>query len=483
MKKRILTMILAALLTASTVSCGSTEQIQETTADTTSAIETTEEAETQIQLGIPEEDNGGRDFHVFVPTEKAYEFVTENTGEAVNDATFDRSLKTEEHFNIKFTYQYEDGNWDFRDTYNSFISNAVIAGDSTYDLATGFIVCTLPLFTGGNFLDLATMKDLNLDNPWWIANQKEDLSIKDKLFCCLGDSNLSVYKDCAVVYFNKRVLNNFQLEDPYTLVREKKWVMEKFLEMSEAAVVDLNGDGKVEFGTDAVGNYLQGVPFRALQTGMDVTFIITDENDNRVVTPLTDRIVTAYELAEPFISRGDMYTEFNAVDFYTFTETLATDRSLFHMSYLYVLEGEMMRNMDADFGIVPYPKLDASQERFKTQIGTSSNANFLPITCSDPDLTCRVLETLAYHSMLNVVPTYYTVALENKYTRDEDVPEMLALIRDGMTMNFDFAFSTSQGMGGTNTAFGNANGNLASYLASQEPKWNTGIEKLIAGLE
>ena len=112
-----------------------------------------------------------------------------------------------------------------------------------------------------------------------------------------------------------------------------------------------------------------------------------------------------------------------------------------------------------------------------------SGINFLPITCSDPDLSCRVMETLAYHSMLNVVPTYYTVALENKYTRDEDVPEMLALIREGMTMNFDFAFSTTQHMGGTNVVFMDANGNLASHLASKEKQWNTGIEKLIAGLE
>ena len=122
-------------------------------------------------------------------------------------------------------------------------------------------------------------------------------------------------------------------------------------------------------------------------------------------------------------------------------------------------------------------------EETETQIGTSSNVNFLPITCSDPDLSCRVMETLACHSMLNVVPTYYTVALENKYTRDEDVPEMLALIREGMTMNFDFAFSTSPNMAGTNVVFMRANGNISSHMASMTKVWTAGIEKLITGLE
>ena len=38
MKKRILVMLLVALMTASTVSCGETEQVPETTADTTAAV-------------------------------------------------------------------------------------------------------------------------------------------------------------------------------------------------------------------------------------------------------------------------------------------------------------------------------------------------------------------------------------------------------------------------------------------------------------
>ena len=62
-----------------------------------------EPEETVIPLGIPAEDNGGRDFHMLVPTEKAYEFVTESTGEVVNDVILARSQKTEELFGISFS--------------------------------------------------------------------------------------------------------------------------------------------------------------------------------------------------------------------------------------------------------------------------------------------------------------------------------------------------------------------------------------------
>ncbi len=477
MKKRIFALLLAALLLSSAVSCGSDtaeETISEEAAET--AAETVP-GETGISLGIPEEDNGGRDFHVLVPIVKAYEFVTEATGEAVNDAIFERSLKTEEHFNIKFSYQYEDGGWDVRDTYNGLISNAVLAGDSAYDFATGYIVCTLPLGIQNTFIDLAQMDDLNLDNPWWMNNQLEDLNINGSLFCCLGDANLSIYKDCTVVYFNKQVLDNFELENPYTLVRENKWVMEKFLEMSEAAVVDLNGDGKLNKDTDALGAYMQGVPFRAFQTALEVQFFATDENNRRFVAPLTERTLNAYDLAYQARTNDYFYLDNTAVDFYTFTEMFATDRALFHLSYLYVLESDNMRNMESDFGLVPYPKYDENQETFYTQIGTSSNVNFLPMTAADPALSCRVLETLAYHSMLDVIPAYYTVALENKYTRDTDVPEMLALIRDGMTMNLEFALSASFDPS-PNCIFQWGGDSLASYMASVEKKLGAQLDAI-----
>ena len=158
-----------------------------------------EEEETVIPLGIPEEDNGGRDFHVLVPTEKAYEFVTESTGEVVNDAILGRSQKTEELFGLSFSYQYELGGWDTRDSYNNFIKNAVLAGDTTYDLATGYIVCSLPLYLQGSLMDFTTVEDLSLDNPWWMNGLYDDLNIDGHLFCVFGDANLSVYKDCSVI--------------------------------------------------------------------------------------------------------------------------------------------------------------------------------------------------------------------------------------------------------------------------------------------
>ena len=488
MKARPIILLLAAILLIQLIACGqdgsaSSLPDSDGTAASAEPDTTTVPEETVVPLGIEKEDNGGRDFHILVPTEKNYEFVTESNGEVVNDAMLARSQKAEELFNIRFSYQYEPGGWDTRDPYNKIISSAVLAGDSAYDIATGYIVCTLPLYMKGVFIDLASVPSIDLDNQWWMRDLYSDLNIGGKLYCVFGDGNLSVYKDCSIVYFNKQVLDDFGLENPYELVRSSTWTMPKMLEMSETVKADLNGDSKIDKDNDRIGAYGQGVPMRAFQTALDVKIFDTGENGERIVVGLTDRLVTAYELVNNFYHREDLYAEFNAVDFPTFTSILAENRALFHMSYLNVLEGDVMRNMEADFGLVPYPKLDESQEKYKAQIGTATNVMFMPKTVSDPALSGRVMEALNYYSMLEVIPTYYTVALQQKYTRDADVPEMLDIIREGMTMDFAFAYSTCFSDPWPNTVMVQKDADMASYIAKAQPKWEKQIEKFIEKAE
>lgn len=98
--RKYFTLLLALWMAAvSCLACGGKEaSIQKTDTDPSAQIaDTTQDTEeTGLQLNIPTEDHGGQDFHILVPTEKAYEFVTESTGEVVNDAVFQRSQKTPE---------------------------------------------------------------------------------------------------------------------------------------------------------------------------------------------------------------------------------------------------------------------------------------------------------------------------------------------------------------------------------------------------
>lgn len=96
---------------------------------------------------------------------------------------------------------------------------------------------------------------------------------------------------------------------------------------------------------------------------------------------------------------------------------------LMDMTFFYI---SSLRDMDANFGIIPYPKYDEAQENYLSRI-EGCELTGVPVT-ADPEFVSVVLEALASDSAKNVVPAYYDVALKTKYTRDEESAEMLDVI-------------------------------------------------------
>ncbi|MBE6613030.1 MAG: hypothetical protein E7632_11110 [Ruminococcaceae bacterium] len=476
--KPYITILLALALCASAASCGGNASADDTG---TSANDTT-----TIDAGpfnIPPENNGGRTFNIIIPTHTEYEYPDEATGELVNDTLFERATKVEEHFGINLTYQYELGHYIDRASYNNFIISAVMAGDSTYDMATGLLSCTVPIFLNGVFTDLNSCPDLDLDNPWWLKNLSQDLSIRGKLYCAIGDANLSLYKTAVVTYFNKALLDEYQLEDPYELVRQDKWTIGKMFEMAEVAMADLNGDTIIRYKDDRLGCYLQDVPLRLAGCAFDVNLFGTDADGNVFRdTDGIERLLYAYDFTKLFHTEDYLHDDEGGDDMFEIAKHFIEDRSLFHISYLQITEGEGMRSMKSDFGIVPYPKLDENQPNHITPIGTATNLMFIPKTASDIDLTCRVMEALGYYSMTDVVPAYYEVALRDKYTRDEEVPEMLEIIRETMRLPFDCCYgSTIQDHSGTSNPgalLSWARKDMASFYESKTAAWDEAVKKI-----
>ena len=93
-----------------------------------------------------------------------------------------------------------------------------------------------------------------------------------------------------------------------------------------------------------------------------------------------------------------------------------------------------------------------------------------------------VCEALSYYSMKDVTPNYYEVALKEKYTRDEDVKNMLEIIRDGAQMDFGFAYSTLfDPFPNVLTEFRSSYviDNITTYYAKYQQKWQATLEDIV----
>ncbi len=114
------------------------------------------------------------------------------------------------------------------------------------------------------------------------------------------------------------------------------------------------------------------------------------------------------------------------------------DRALFadHTFYSTIA----LRDMDSDFGIIPFPKYDENQAQYGAMVEAGTRTMTVPANVKNYDLCGAVLETLHFLSLKEVMPAYYEVTLKGKVSRDSESSRMLDIIMEsicfdlGMTM-------------------------------------------------
>lgn len=497
MKYRILATILATLMLVSTLlACGKSPDTGDavtTTAPaadvgTTTASETTAETAAptvEDLLGFPEENNNGNVFNILCGQHKAYEFGSESqVGEVVSDAVYQRDLAVEEYLGIDINVILEAGAWAERNSFNDKIVKAVNAGDNSYDLVNNTIVCTMPASQQGIFTEGGELPHVNFDQPWWIANMYERFAIADKLYGFLGDASLSLYKDMNVIFFNKQIWGEKKPDvNLYDLVRKGEWTLDKFIELTSDMAEDLNGDS-VYNENDLLTFVGERVPCGTWQTSLGLDVVVLDEAGKPTVLGMTERFVNAYDKMSAYHQNTPGVMRFASIDAQTYDSMKLFANGQVATMCNFIYSTEYIRDMDADYGIIPIPKYDTEQENYITQLGTSTSMLFVPTTASDFALTSKVMESLAYYGYTDVTPKYYEVALKTKYSSDVDMQEMLDLIRETATIDFLFVYGTTLSSAPNEYfRFTSFIPGIASVYSKTQRVFEKSVEKLVAAYE
>ncbi len=494
MKKRIISLTLSLVLLSSLFTgCAGDKQTdaegapsasdepQAMQGDPSGKDEAAEETEPAAadRIGFESCDYGGTTFTVLSNMYKPYEFNTDElTGDVVNDAVYEKDQLVMEYLGIEINDILEDGDWPARDAFNAKITQAVTAGDGTYDMVMNTMVCTMPISTQGVFLDGKLLKYADFDHPWWIADMYDRFSICGKLYGFLGDFSLSLYKDLSVIFFNKRIWKDYTDRDPYELVRNNEWVLDTFVGLCSGMSVDMNGDGQWKPEDDQITYVSEYVPGGTFQTVLELPLVEKNADGIPEFSGLTEKFAAAYEKVMAFYSNADNL-HYSSIDdkSYKSQKYFAGSRVATMCNFIY--STEYLRDMDDDYGIVPMPKYDEAQQKYIAQLGTSTCMIFVPLTAPDRELTSRVMECLAFFGYTCVSPKYYEVALKEKYARDAEIHEMLDIIRAGATLDFLFVYGTSLNSA-PNSMFRNySDAPVASQFASIDKPFSKSLEKIV----
>lgn len=482
-KKSILVLILIVLLGLS-ASCAKpaesktgTVTQQETTAP---VLETTVD-----DLPYESADFEGYSFKMLVRG-KAYGFWESNEmyadtidGEPLNDAMYERIADIEEMYNVKVELIKPAG------TVASDAIKVIQANEDAYDMILGASADASTLATNKTLLDLNKIQGLNLDMPWWDRAANQGMSIMGKLYFTTGEISTDRYRATEAILYNKVMLDEYNLDSPYDLVRAGTWTLPKMLEMSGGVSADLDGNGKFDqndkYGMITYTNVVTSGIFASA-----IHYNTKDENDLPELTFYNERTVNVIEDYITFMTDKELC--FDWANYYHLNSDPNTyvgliifqeNRGLFNYNGIHAVPN--LRNMFSDFGIVPIPKYDEQQE------GYYSCANnvacpfvMIPKTVTETARAGVLVEAMARKGRELTKVAFYDITLKDKASRDEDSKEMLDLVFDNMVYDVVFFFNFGDIGNLANTMMGAKKTDLSSYYTKYETRIITAMDKFIA---
>ena len=428
-KTRILSLSLAMLMMLA--SCG---EAAVSSGDASAASDTTSAETTADPLAdnLPDKNWGGADFNLLVRTERLYYLdAEEETGDTLNDAVYARNNAVEERFgiNLCFTDITSD-----KSLFMNAVQSSVMADDKGYD-----IICPdYWWFSGteGYMLDLYTLDYLDFDKSWWNQSWNKNAEINDKLYSCVGYLCLDLLRNTEVVYFNKGMIEDFKLENPYDLVADNKWTLDKALQMGEAVAGDVDGNNVLD-ENDRYGIYSNVHAQRGIYYSGGFELVRNTDDGFEIITP-TERIADLNTLIYNMFNGNDsvLYALDSTVDFTTTAAYKPFNQNNLLFTFFALTAVEAMRASDVNFGIVPVPKYDQEQEWISYNYGCTLSC--IPINTPDAERSAIILEALNAESARKVVPEYYNRVLQGKLARDDESLEMLDMVFDKLSFTFDF---------------------------------------------
>ena len=346
--------------------------------------------------------------------------VEEESGDTLNDAIYRRNREIEERFNvaIKQILQTVD-----------YPRKPILAGDSSaFDVFHSLTTNAMDYWTEGLAHSYETIPNIDLSKPYWCQYANDTLTVAGHQYVAIGEFTISAFDLAHMLIFNKDMIKDFSLENPYALVKDGKWTFDKMDEMMKQAISDLNGDGVMD-KNDRYGflsEEREVLPCFWISAGE--LSVKKDENDIPYLALGEERFLSVFQ--KVFNITWDNGAYFSAKDHSStlpqaIRDMFSNAQSLFmNMTFFYM---ESMRMTEIDFGVMPYPKFDENQKNYVTRVEWY-NPIQVPVTNQDLERAGVIIEALNSYSAKYVVSAYYDIALKNKYSRDDESVEMLDLI-------------------------------------------------------
>ncbi len=402
--------------------------------------------------------------------------------ELLQDAVRERNALVEERFGVKIT--------EIRTTSTSGmitdIRNNAAMGEDKYDAVMPYMTDAATLAVEGLFYDLNAEDDVAFDGPWWDQSARETLSIDDKLFFITGDLCLLAYDCTHCLVFNRDMAEENDV-DPYKLVYDGEWTLDKMLEISKDITRDENNDGVMDLN-DVWGCLINSNFTTSMFLASGERLTTKNVDDIPEIAVMGERQISVFNSIFDLCSDDSVGHIDSSTNISKFTsvwlaasEAVATKRALFRA--VAVVDIFEVAEFECNFGVLPTPKAEVEQDKYYSNVSAiCATCVAIPTTNMEYERAAVIMDAMAQASTDTVKTSYYDNLLKLRKLQGEDDEKMLDIIFEGRTYDYGILFQ----WGGINTfmndiAFSGSN-NFQSKFESIEGSVEDAIDKTIEGM-
>ncbi len=443
--------------------CGETNEPTDTTEsatevptlldDTTAAMETEEEDHRFDGM-----DYKGRSFRIYT----SINYLAESTSGSSNhlieggeemgasvagDAVIERNLAVEELLGVTLEFTQSDIPYP---EVAAKIRTLLSAGDDEFDVIINKLFPLVNLSIEGSFRNTLSPECVfDFERSYWYEDYMADLRlVDDRQHILGGDFFVDIIRSAAGLLYNQTMYEDHFKTDPdevYTWVKNHEWTFEKLTEITSDFYLDVNQNNQIDEG-DRFGMVIGGYwgPTIAMVIAADPGFVTREEDGTPVMAlagsqRASDLVERLRELNKSSGFNGSVVSATNTLKNFINGLALVSDGVS-----LGGLENTLVRDMEDDMGVIPYPLLYSGDD-YITSTGDVTEVGVIPITSRDLAFVSTVLEVLNRESARTLIPVYYKECLQIQYVRDPNASEMVELIHDNIAGSFILGYNNQTG--------------------------------------
>lgn len=452
MRKAVSFLLLLTVLLSSLAACGESESETNTDASVNSGApqaadspvqeaEAETESPTQHWDAVPKADLGGMDI---IATTNNFDSNFYNvldweeiSGDNLKDAMYNRNRALESALNCTFSVIYGDG--------TGVLEKSVSAGSGDVDFAYNLVSQGGGLIQKAYLAPFDMLDNIDMTQPYWDQGAQKYLRILGKMYFGFVDFGFDHYDSLAVLFYNGKLVTDFQLEDPQELVLEDAWTIDKMSSQVATVLTDVNGDGQYKLTDDILGLTGREYWFQPFLNRSGEYLITWDDKEEAFVLHMTDdRFVRVSEVITTIYSDQNPATDFS--DYDKGRIAFSEGRSLFYSRLLG--DFRQLREVEDDYGVVCFP-------RYAEDNGDSSYFVKNPTTLYLPTVVCDAngdgrqdydeigvfLEAMGAYTYDYTLDIYLENTVIGKGMRDEKSADMVRLMMKNRSFDLGEAFS------------------------------------------